>query len=469
MKTPAPFGIALALLYASLAPGQSFELDNFNPLSTRGAGVHLYGVSGSLAYFSGASLLGLTGLQPGLTGVRPLMAQGTASMGWARQGQSSQISVVYSPSMVRSFNLSGYQSLNHSLSAYGQGRLGAKWGLSGSFQGIASDFSQLLFTQTSAGRLSSAQASFDDLVSAILGNTAGNSQLAAVAGAAPLASSPEAAYLFGSRLLSVGMATALVYEHSTRSSFRLSFNGVQTQFLNDRDSVNPAADQLSSQLLRSTSGMGSLNWSYALTPRSTLGANLSAVRTFSGIQDGYTTHVTVSLGRKMTPNLFLRGMAGMGRYVPVTDLFQQGSFAQHEFGGGVGYKLYSHTLVASFDRSVSDIFGLGANATITGTGAWTWRRPGSSISVSGTGGYSQLTGPRFLNSGSWTGFAALSKALDAHSVISVAFRYLQYPQQLFVLGPDRTQTGVIITYSWSPAERGFGNSEDTAGASGENQ
>ena len=91
--------------------------------------------------------------------------------------------------------------------------------------------------------------------------------------------------------------------------------------------------------------------------------------------------------------------AGVAFIEPLRATLAVETSAQRQYGVSLGYKLRSNTLLGSFNRSASDIYGLGATATETASGGWAWKRPRSSLSANATFGYSHLIGPAFPNSG----------------------------------------------------------------------
>jgi hypothetical protein len=175
--------------------GQTLTLDHFNPLSSKTAGVHLYGATISSSYFSNAYGLRATGL--GVSGIvtpsdgynSPVtMLQGSAVFGWSRPSETSSLSIVYSPSYVRGITESSFSSLNHSLAISTNRSISKKWGVAASMNAVVTDLSQLLFAPTRYGTLSATPATFDDLFATMLTGRSNNPGLTQVAGAAQLLS-----------------------------------------------------------------------------------------------------------------------------------------------------------------------------------------------------------------------------------------------------------------------------------------
>ena len=315
------------------------------------------------------------------------------------------------------------------------------------------DFNQLMGGSTPLNNLALAPATFDDLAAAILGGRTDNSQLAGLVSAAPLVSSPETSYLYGVRHLSLSMGVSFTYDRSSRSRFHTGFYGVRSQPLGNTGREVVPGMPLEVQLRRTTSAGASAGWSYDITPRDTLSVDVSGTRVASEFQDAYVSHSAISFGRKLSERWFVRGMVGAGVFTPVRETLVQGRFTRHEWGGSIGYKVYAHTFLGSYTNMVSDIFGLGANSNISSAGAWSWKRPGRSISLSSTFGYSQLVGPSFPNSGSWSFHTTVARALNAHMVLTGSYRYIQYPRLIYFYSPTSSVNGLITSLGWSPAAR----------------
>jgi hypothetical protein len=442
--------IAGGLVLPGTAGGQSFDYDLFNPLSSKQAGVHLYGASVSTSYFSNAYGLGLTGQNPATVSSNAAIVSGSAVFGWSRQLPSSNISVTYAPTFLQSALLSGYRSTDHSLSASANTAFKKKWTLAAAVRGVVMDFNQTLNTQPQFGTISAAPATFDEFFGAMTAGRSDNTYLARALAVSPVADSPETAYLYGGRELSASGTVSVGYEQSTRSSYRLSADVMRTQFL-PQDGSN-GLDGAFLLPKTTTAGLGAV-WIYSLSPRTTASFDVSSTRALSIYEDQFVNHFNVSIGHTMSRHWFLQGMMGMGVTSPLRQAVDTGGFAQQEYGGSVGYKLYAHTFVGTYSRMVSDVYGLGANATETSGGAWTWKRPGRSISGSTTFAYSHLIGPNFPNEGSMSFTTGVAKALDDHTVLSVSYRFLQYPQQMFTAAPNRRMSGVTLALSWSPSAR----------------
>src|SRR4051794_6090324 len=445
--------ILLTFEWLPLVAYGQISTQSFNPISSEANGIHLYSATVSSQYSSNAYGLGLVGLaQTGSNASTPVsMIEGSVDLGWARRGVKSNASVTYSPSYLRSVTGYEYNSLNHSLAASLSRSFGPKWTLGGSATGMVNDFQQLLFAQSQYGNLSAIQSTFDELVGAMLTGRSTNAALAQAVNAAPVVNSPETAFLYGGRLFSTSANLSLSYAYSSRSSFTAAIQGNRTQNLRTGDDVSGSTPR--SAVPYTSAANASLGWSYSLTPRTTMGVEVSETRSRSAFQDAYTQRASISIGRTISTRWFVQVMGGAGTIRPIRQTLNPTRDLQPQFGGSVGYKLYAHTFLASYNRSISDMYAVGANTTDVSGGGWTWKRPGRGISLSGNFGYLRLIGPGFPTPGSWSAQAGVSRAMRDHLVMSVSGSYVQYPRTIFVAGPRVTQTGVSVSFNWSPSGR----------------
>jgi hypothetical protein len=371
-----------------------------------------------------------------------------ASLGWSRAMPKSGISVVYSPAYVQGFYFNSFHELNHSFALNANYALPGKWRISASATAVVSDFSQLLFAPTQYGSIASAPATFDELAAAMLTGNSTNPALASLVSSAPAVTSPGTAYLYGRREFSTATQLNLSYARTGRSTFNISISGVRIQNI---DSATSGDHRF--YLPKTMAGSGSFGWSYALSPRTQIGASVSAGRTLSSYLDAYTTTANASIGRTMSRRWFLQASGGAGYITPVYQARPVPRNVQYLFNGGVGFKTYAHTFLASYSRNILDTYGLGAGATESSSGSWSWKRPGQSISLFATFGYMRLVGPAFPNTGSWTESAGASRAMGQHFAVSASYAHVTLPAVLALLTSNLSEQGVTLSLSWSPSVR----------------
>lgn len=438
-------------VFQSSGFGQDATPDLISPITQMPWGLHVSNVSLSSAYFSesypGTSGLGSTPLPGGSLSGSSLSA--SATINWAKVIDGTNISVNYSPSYVREFQFSNSSSTTQFVGVSANRKLHQKWTLAGSFQGVISDFNQLLFAPSLYSSLSAAPATLEELLAAMLTGQSTNSALLQLVTAAQANGSPQTAFFYGGRVLSASAGLSLSYAQSTRSTFTFSMVGVRTQY----SSVGGTSVNLGPNVLipKTTAASASLGWAYSLTPRTTVSVGVSSSRSYSQFADGYSSSATVSIARTLSPHWFVGATGGVGYITPLHETFKVPTPLVPQFGGSVGYKFAAQTLLGTYSRSSYDAYGLGASTTETGSGGWTWNRPGSSMGFSGSAGYSRLTSPGFPNLTSWTARASVSRKLQSQLSMVVSYSYARYPESLLGQVGDLGLGGVNVALNWWPS------------------
>jgi hypothetical protein len=289
------------------------------------------------------------------------------------------------------------------------------------------------------------------LAGAVLTGQSENQQLTDLVNAAPLVNSPETAYVYGGRELSVAGALSLSYARSSRSTYRISADVTRAQSISE-DAAGGSG--LAYALPRTTSAAVDFGWSYSLTPRTTFSLDASETRTMSSLVDVHITRANASIGKTLNTHWFIQGMIGVGKIDSVSSSVPISQGPQQEWSGSVGYKLYAHTFLASVSRQAADTYGLGANANLSGNGAWTWKRPGSNVSIFSSFAFLHLVaGPLLQQSGSWQARAGFERSLGRQTSFTLTYSYVQYPRALLVQQSQAAQSGLMATLNWSPVVR----------------
>jgi hypothetical protein len=447
----------LRILFVLLAASsgvfsQSTLIEQLNPLSVETRGIRLYNVSASYGYYSSSYNLG-TGFPLLNQANAPISTvQGSASLGWSRSGKDFNVSLAYSPAYVRGFGTSGYHSFNQNLAFSATRKLNSKWSLGTSVEGMEEDFNQLLFAPSLYSGILGTPGTLQDILSPTAGVVAGASGVPGIATGIPTVSPLQTAFLYGGREFNIGASIALAYAPSGRSTYSVFLVGDRTQFMKSGSSESQSTG-LTTVLPQMTSASANVSWSYSLNPRTTVSVNGSSTRTVSRFADLYSTSFLGSVSRMLTPRWFVAGSAGTGFINPVRGLSSNATGLQKVYGGSLGYRTDSQTLVGSYLRSVADTFGIGASGSDSVSAAWNWKRPGSTFSLTGSFGYSRPVGSQFSDFHTWIGQAGVSKIIDKHFVTTVAYSYSQYPLLTALQNPTASQNGVLLAVSWSPLAR----------------
>ena len=435
--------IATKALYAQ----NETNFDHVNPLGSDQGGIRLKSMSAFMTYYSVAP----EAYGGGSSGI-PLMSDagvgGSATLVYTRFRERSKLSIVYTPSYVERLRYSTGNTPNHTLSLNWRRNLTARWTYTISASAVDTSLSDALFAPTRFANVVAAPATFEDLASAMVAGKFTNNELAAILTGAPILESPERMLFYGERVLSASIMTGLSYSRSSRLTYYV--NGVANRSQNLKDPNTSATIQPTYLASRTTTGSVTLGVGYSLSPRTRVGVDVSSSRTFSNLQDAYTSTSNLSLGRTMGMNWFLQIHGGIGFIDPIRQYSPLPTGPQYQAGGRIGYKTRAHTFIAAVDRSISDSYGLGAGASLTVTGAWNWRRPGSPWSMSSNFGQQRLLGTKFGPIDSWFATAGFARRLGVHTAMFTQYAYLSNTR--LVGGPDWQGNlhTVRVSVVWSP-------------------
>ena len=445
-------GLVVLASVVVTATAQSGAAGFFNPLSTSRDGIHLYGVSVYTGYFSGGIPFEVSSINTLPNSGATAVSGGSANFGWSRTRDGSSLTITETLAFMAYPERTLQPTTAFSLGWSRTVKLGQKWSINVSAAGHVTDLEQSYFAANSFGLAASLPTTFDALSGAILTGKSTDVQLASALTGASAPLSPEQAYLYGRRVASASLTAGVSYAFSGRSSFHASVSATRMQSLNFGGTTQTTIQPLIPQ---TTGGSVSLGWGYSLTPRTQIGLEAVTSRAFSHLQDAYSTAGGFSIGRTMSEHWFVQGRIGTGvvTYLRQTTAATSGINPQYTAGGSIGYKLRSHTLLASFDRSIGDSYGLGSASTSGATAGWVWKAPGSSWSLSANYGYQQLNASAVRSNESWRATGGIARALDAHMFISLQYAYFTFPPSVLLLNEVLgTQSGVTMSLSWSPSQ-----------------
>jgi hypothetical protein len=448
-----PWVILGAAWLAGAGWSQTGAAGFFNPLSADQNGIHLYGVSVYGGYYSAGTPVGLdipgASYSPSAAVINGTGVAGMgATFGWTKATDRATFSATYSPTYFGILENSEYNQLNHQFSLTATRKKG-KWSMEFAAGGIVSNLEQLFFAPTALTSVASVPATFDDLAAAMLTGKMTDPQLASILTGAPLRSSPEQALFYGNRVFTANVQAGFNWARSERSSIRVALSGSRFQHLRRAGSADYSPQSV--VLPQTTALNATVGWSYSLSPRTEFGAAVSTTRTFSRLQSGYANTSDLSFGRTMSRRWFVQMRGGAGKMVYSQHVFAASQNVQLVGGASLGFKTRAHTFLLSYDRTVGDIYGLGASTTSGTTGAWNWHAPGGGWSAGASYGYQVLSGSIFQNTKSWHGSASISRALGAHMFASVQYVYTTFPVNMQQAGNNFEQKGLMVALTWSPS------------------
>ena len=409
-------------------------------------GLELRSISAYAVYYSNT--------MPGSGGFQALPTQlgadiamgGSAQIGWMRTGQHSTFSLVYTPSYTGRVRYSSWNALNHALSLNAARRI-ARWDVRFSVSADLSNFEGFLFSPTAFDNVASAAPNSADLSAAVLGQPSGNTQVSAILNSAPVVESAARALLYGERVFTSAAQATVSYSFSPRLSLNFSGGTARNQHLDDNQNSSAQSLYL---LPDTTSGNASMGLSYSLSPRTQLGAAVTTSRVMSDLYDGYSTTSTASLGRTLGRRWFVQAHGGMGVMHPVRETGVQASGPHPVWGGSVGFRTYAHTFLGAYDRTVSDAYGVGVNATSTSSASWRWNRPRRTWWLSGSLNWQQLQGTASQAMSNWRTAAGWGRTLTTHLAALAEYAYLNYSGGLGTAFYSRSQSAVRFSIVWDP-------------------
>jgi hypothetical protein len=441
---------AIAGLFVPSGRGQEL-LDEINFRVGELGGLHLVGLSAFGGYSTsaypqaGINLSAASGLG-NLGGDASYGA--TASLGWQLNRAQTNISVLYSGTYEGMVHYSNLNAYNQSLSISAVSMLTPKWTFNLSATGSDNSLAQYLFQPSAVSVLTQVPSSFDDLAAAVAVGQFSNTQVASLLTGAPLMQLPGRSLLAGSRILSYSAQASLGYALSSR--WRLHFAAFtaagQNRLDGQQDNVAPA-NYVMPRSLGLNAGIG---FSYSLSPRTDVGAQVDGNRTVNHYQSAYVSSATGSLGRKMGMRWFLRVQGG-GAYTLVTQNTIGAPKASQIVGGGsLGFRTHTQTLVASYDRAASDTFGFAVGTITSMSGAWSWRRMGSKWGLSASFAQQQTRNAGFASLSGWQASGGISTALSSHTSLSAQYVYLRDAGDYAGVFNNFSVQSVRLSLGWAP-------------------
>jgi len=441
------FLIALSIL----APASYSQqiLDEVNLRSEEVSGLHLSGLSVYGGYStsvypatlqSAASLLATSGLGGDATyGVM-------GSIGWQRHFGRSYLYANYTGSYNRQAHYSQLDAVGQSLSVGFSRQLGRKWMLTMSAMGQDSTVAQYLFAPSQLAITSQLPASFDDLAAAFSVGQFSSSQIASMLTGAPLLESPERTLLLGDRILDYSGSVNLAVAVSRRVTIQLSSFAAGGQYR-----VGGGTAYQADYLLPVTfGGSGGVSFSYNLSPRTTVGLSFQEMRQVNRLQASYITSGTASFGRKLSEHWFARLAAGSSYALMTRQISGTPPSWQIIGGAGLGYKVRSHALLASYDRTGTDSFGLAVGTSSTFKGGWDWHRPGSGWNVVASFGGEQIRNTGYSSLDGWQASGSVSRYLTSRTSATVEYVYFDSYGLFAGQRLDRSIQSVRLSLGWTP-------------------
>jgi len=367
-------------------------------------------------------------------------------MGWRYSGGRTNAFVTYTPSYDASVKYFNGNSVNHYLIFAIARSIAPRWTVTLNGTAMTARWDQLLFAPTVFGSLTQVPATMDDLVSGVLAGKYTNGQLASILTGAPQIESPAATLLYGSRLFNSAARAGVLYDHSARLVFHWQVDGSRTQHL------APEQTQDANVFLVpvTTTAGAAVGASYALSPTTFIDFDARSSRVFSRYEDAYISNAVGTFGKVLGRHFIVQMRGGAGMVNSVRETYATKPGPHYLAGATLTYKALSHTFMGSFDRTVTDTYGLTASSANVSSGAWYWHLPGRSWSFSALGRYEMLENALGHNLNGWLANAGITRRLDRYISMRAGYVYGSNSGVYGGVPAKQNFQGVQLVFSWNP-------------------
>jgi hypothetical protein len=255
--------------------------------------------------------------------------------------------------------------------------------------------------------------------------------------------------LYPARRQTATVGATLTYAASARSSWNVNLYGQRLLPSNSYNSIT----QQRSGYPGETDGGASLGFSYSVSRRTSVGAELGYFRGVSPLGTTQALSGGFSLTRVLSRRWFTSVLAGYG----IGDYFiaaSQTTVHRPDFTGRatLGTTLDAHTIYLSAAQRIGDSYGFGAQRTLDGSLAWIWHPKRRQWAFQASAGYERLTGIQVEKLQSAVFHGSLTRRLAATLSCTAEGGYTwgigQSPA--YSLG-RQTQNGIRISLVWRPA------------------
>ena len=414
------------------------------------SGPQIRSVSAYAVYDSSFLPNGGAGFQPGSANLpADFGAGGSIVLEWNKFTERSTFALNYTPSYTGYVRNSQLNALNHALSLTISHKIAPRWTLSFSAAGNLSSLEQSLFAPTTLGNVAAAPATFNDLAAAMLSaKFTTNPLLGTILTSSPLVESPISNLLYGQRMFTSSAYVSLSHSYSPRLSVTVSGGGARTQQVSQNQTPGTTTAAL---IPNTTSGNASVGLSYSLSPFTQVGGTATTIRTSSSIFDSYTTNALATLGHTFAMRWLIQLHGGVGFISPVRQIAAvMPAKPGPVIGGSLVYKTMSHTFLGSYDRTVSDSYGLGAATTSTATASWHWRHPGNSWWFDSSFNWQQLLGGALATTSGWHTTVGLTRTIGTHIALMTQYVHMNYSGGLQATTYHFSQDAMRVSIAWTP-------------------
>jgi hypothetical protein len=394
-----------------------------------------------LSVYLGGYEIGVPQDTPGVSSPGKMLVGGASSeFGWYLTRRTTQFFADYVVAYNGNTQFSNLNGFDHILSFGLQAKIAPRVTLVLDGAGESTTFGEFLYLPTQSAATAGQSGTPEQLGGALTGSTV-------IPG---VTNSPLSLALYGGRRRDFSGGARLVVVATPRLTWNVSVRGV-------RDLPSVVGGPGSSPSIPYggvTEGMAAWGFTYTLSRRTTVGADLSYARSYWGAHNVQIASGTVALTRVLAPRWFATLDAGYGAMAE-TEAGVRGPFrGQYVGGASLGATLRNNTFVITGHRAASDNYGLGAFSTTEGQLAWDWHSTNRAWSVRASAAYQRLTGQGVGPIAGWMYLAGLTRRLSRNlTLVAEAVYATETGLTTGGIG-DLTRRGVRLSLTWTPTERG---------------
>jgi hypothetical protein len=358
---------------------------------------------------------------------------GSTAFGYSKQNERTTMGLLFRPSYSQRLRFSDWSAFNNDLSV----------------QVNRSVTTRLQFTIGGAAALRNREEfQFNPVSTTIITDSGATSPpLPAPGGADPVIQS----LFFGSRILTANVNTGIRYMLTPRLAISSGIASNRTQYLPTRRDEH--LQQQTAVIPQVTSILGNVGMTYDLSQRTSIGGTFETARQQSRLQNALIVNARVQVQRTLSRHWIAGGYGGFGQFRTLQQQLTVPSSGQLQYiaGGSITFRSYAHVLIASVDRHITDMYGLGSSNSYSFSGSWRWARPTSRFWLSTSFGRTELQSLSFPAT-SMRGTAEVGRRVAGNVSTTVSFSYMGYAST-FLQANTFNQHAVRLGVVWAPGVR----------------
>jgi hypothetical protein len=329
-------------------------------------------------------------------------------------------------------------------------RLSLNFGASASY----SEMDQFAFSPARFSLVTSAPGSFDDFFNAISGGQFSNSQIASLLTGTPILEAGARSSIYGNQAFIATANARMNYRITPRTSWFI--NGIANRF----QSIGVKGDALDRPAIvpRTISSIASTGVNFSITPKTSVGGTVNYNKISSIFRDTGFVTASANITQRLGQNAALTVSAGSGKSIGNNPQGLKSNFGSRilfatQFTTRISER---QTLMASYNRTFVDEFGLGAQNLQMFSAGWSYAPLGSAWTATVAAGHqrSELA-VSSRNLQSYSVMAGINRKLSSHAGMSFQAFYLQannrLGQQFGITSQGRFESsGVRMLITWFP-------------------